>query len=412
MQMIIILVIINFIIMKLFGINILKHLLFNPKINASIVGVGIIINIITAIVNQKQIWLIIPWIISILDCLQDIICGENYYGSVEEHISPLYAVKCITSMFTNGLSRAAFFLFTSLCIPRIALADVKKTFEGKKPTEVNPQYPYNSSFVANFFDGFYSIKFLQFADSYIAGAVLYVVENLENLFVEWKAVRYDRFNSLYGCSYTDYQFVRKYCEKSKPYRPEIENRIRNNIENGTLLTNKKCIDEEFQLRKDRLAKVSEKVKNKKFIVKFAEKMTEEGKNALEQVWERENAKRELSLPESLYTYVDINYFRDCKKRALEALQEKAAMPIRKIVELDGLSFLDKQQEKDYGLNPRWKEYFVIYIMQSLVKDGIVEESDFLDGILDTHQYRYVNGKTGLSRNGDDPYSPLYMEDDD
>ena len=187
MRTLIILVIANFIILKLFGINILKHLLFNPKINATIVGIGIVLNIIGAVVDRKNMWMIIPWIISILDCIQDVIWGENYYGSVEEHISPLYAAKCITSMLTRGLSRAVFLMFTSLCIPRIAQADVKAAFEGKIPVRVDPQYPYGSSFVANFFDRFYSIEFLKFADYYIENAVLYVVENLENLFEEWKS---------------------------------------------------------------------------------------------------------------------------------------------------------------------------------------------------------------------------------
>ncbi|MBD5504057.1 MAG: hypothetical protein HDR09_10040 [Lachnospiraceae bacterium] len=411
MWTIIILVIANFIIVRLFGINILKHLLFNPKINASIVGLGIIMNIISAVVDRKQVWLIIPWIVSILDCIQDIIWGENYYGSVEDHISPLYAAKCITSILTRGISRAAFFLFTSLCIPRIALADVKRTFEGKRPTEVDPQYPYGSSFVANFFDRFYSIEFLRSADPYITNAVLYVIENLENLFVEWKAVRYDSFNSLYGCPYTDHEFVRKYSEKCKPYRTELENRIRNNLEEGKLLTNEKCVDEEFQLRENRLAKAVDKAKNKKLIVKFTEKMTEEGRQALANAQaEIENTKSELFLKESVYTYVDSKFYEDCKRKVLDALSDKASMPVRTIVKLDKLSFLNDVQRKDIKLDQRWREYFVIFIMQELIQEGIVKDEAVLGGILDTHQYGLVNGKTILCRDKDNPVNPKLYDD--
>ncbi len=403
MRTIIILVILNFIIVKLFGINILKHLFFNPRINASIVGLGIIINIIAAVVDRRRIWLIIPWIISILDCIQDILFGEKYYGSVEEQISPLYAVKSITSWLTSGLSRTAFFLFTSLCVPRIALAEVKNTFEGKLPTEVDPQYPYGSSFVANFFAGQYSIEFLRLSDPYIADAVLYVVENLENLFMEWKAVRYDSFNFSYGCPYTDYQFVRKYCEKCKPYRTEIENRIRNNLEEGKLLTNEKCVDEEFQLRKDRL----EKTYSKKLLEKAAEKITETGKQLSA---EREEAERELSSKKSLYTYVDINYYRDCGQKISEIMLNRADMSACDIAELGELGFSTYFQEKDSGCDLRWREYFVIFSMKPLVAKGIINEEQLSEKILDTHQYSHVNGNPRLQIYGND--NPRLALDDD
>lgn len=404
MWTIIIIVIANFIIVKLFGINILKHLLFNPKINASIVGLGIIMNIISAVVDRKQAWLIIPWIVSILDCIQDVVWGENYYGAVEDHISPLYAAKCITSMFTRGISRAAFLLFTSLCIPRIALADVKSTFEGKRPTEVDPQYPYGSSLVANFFDGFYSMEFLRFADPYIENAVLYVVENLENLFMEWKVVRYDSLNSSYGCPYTDYQLVRKYCEKCKPYKSEIENIIKMNLSEGKFLTNEKCVDEEFQLRKDRL----ERAYPQKFLEKFAEKMTDVGKQLLA---EREEVERELLFTSQkfLYTYVDINYYHNCEQKISEIMSNRGDLSACDIVELDELAFLIDLQKKDSGCNLRWREYFVIFIMQSLVDKGIIKEDQRSKKILDTHQYSHVNGKPRPSLVGSDPANAALYE---
>ncbi len=535
----IILVIANFIIWKLFGINILKHLLFNPKINAAIVGLGIILNIIAAIVDRRNMWMIIPWIISILDCIQDVIWGENYYGSVEDHISPLYAVKCISSMLTRGLSRAVFLIFTSLCIPRIAQADVKAAFEGRVPMEVDPQYPYGSSFVANFFDRFYSQEFLRFADPYIKDTVLYV---LGNLFEGQNVVRYSTIlGDSYRCPYTDDQFVRRYCGEYKLHGSEIKSKIRNSLEEGNILTNEKfvdetayqecrqktlktlsgedlfacdisegniltnkefadetvpfqaeslytyidknyyqecrqkilkifsargallacdiadqkefaflmvlmekdagfdrnwrkyfimfmmqpfilegniltnekCVDEEFRLRQVRL----ENTYPKKFLQKFMEKITEEGKKALA---ERDNAEKELSSEESLYTYIDSNFYKDCKEKMLEALSKKGIMALRSIVKLEELSFLNELQEKDYKLDQRWREYFIIFIMQSLVKDGMVQEGavqvgvvqvgidpkeSCLTGILDTHQYSVVGGK-GISYNSKEDHPDL------
>lgn len=407
----IILIIANFIILKLFRINILKHLLFNPKINAAIVGLGIVMNIIGAVVDRRNMWMIIPWIISILDCIQDVIWGENYYGSVEEHISPLYAVKCISSMLTRGLSRAVFLIFTSLCIPRIAQADVKATFEGKIPVEVDPQYPYGSSFVANFFDRFYSQEFLRFVDPYIKNTVLYV---MGNLFEGQNVVRYSTIlGNSYRCPYTDDQFVKKYCGEYRLHESEIKSKIRNSIEKGSILTNEKCVDEEFQLRRFRLARAYPQ----KLMQKFAEMVTEEGKKALA---ERKNAEKELSSEELLYTYIDSNFYEDCKRTALEALSKRATMPVRSIVKLEELSFLNELQEKDFKLDQRWREYFIIFIMQSLVKDGMVQEGaaqegvvqvgidqkeSCLTGISDTHQYSVVGGK-GIIYNSKEDHPDL------
>ncbi len=105
-----------------------------------------------------------------------------------------------------------------------------------------------------------------------------------------------------------------------------------------------------------------------------------------------NARNELSSKESLYTYVDYNFYEECKRKAVEALSDKTCMPVRTIVGLEKLSFLNDLQKKDYKPNQRWSEYFVIFIMQSLVQDGIVKGESSLDGILDTHQYGLVNGK--------------------
>lgn len=434
MWTIIILVILNFIILKLFGINILKHLLFNPKINASITVVAIVLYIIEFAVSVVRIipevavnprligsvilliGLIVVWTISILDCIQDIRRGEeyygrgeNYYGLVEDRISKLYAVKSITSWLTGGLSRAVFYLVTSRYIPKAALADVKATFEGKRPVEVNPQYPYGSSFVANFFAGFYSIEFLRFADPYITNAVSYVVENM---FLEWKAVRYKAVNPSYGCPYTDYRFVMRYGEKYDLLRPEIENRIKRNLESGKFLTNERHVDEEFKLREDRLAEATEKEEDKNFVVKVIENIPKEGREALAKAREEiENARNELSSKESLYTYVDYNFYEECKRKAVEALSDKTCMPVRNIVELEELSFLNDLQKKGYKPDQRWREYFVIFIMQSLVQDGIVKDESALDGILDTHQYGLADGRPMLERDGNNNPA-LALDDDD
>ena len=190
--------------------------------------------------------------------------------------------------------------------------------------------------------------------------------------------------------------MRKYCEKCKPYMSDIENRIRYTLEEGKLLTNEKCVDEEFQLRSDRLAKVTDKMENKKFIVKFAETITEEGREALKQTqYEREKAEGELFSKGSLYTYIDNNYYENCKKNVTEALSRRTIMPVRSIINLEELVFLNDLQKNDSRLDRRWREYFIIFIMDSLVKDGIVKAEDNLNGILDTHQYGLANGKTIL-----------------
>ncbi len=493
----IILVIANFIIWKIFGINILKHLLFNPKINASIVGLGIILNIIAAIVDRRNMWMIIPWIISILDCIQDVIWGENYYGSVDDHISPLYAVKCISSMLTRGLSRAVFLIFTSLCIPRIAQADVKAAFEGRVPMEVDPQYPYGSSFVANFFDRFYSQEFLRFADPYIKNTVLYV---LGNLFEGQNVVRYNTIlGDSYRCPYTDDQFVKRYCGEYRLHESEIKSKIRNSLEEGSILTNEKFVnetvpfqtetlytyidvnyyrecrqkilktfsdrgallvrdiadqkefvflmvlmekdagcdrnwrkyfimfimqplvsegiiltnkefvDEEIRLRRSRL----ERAYPQKLIQKFTEMVTEEGKKALA---ERANAENELFSEESLYTYVDKNYYHECGQKIVEEMENKGGLSVGDMIEQFKLPFIKDLQEKDIGYNHRWQEYFIMFMMQPFISEGVISDETLSDAILDTHQYGLVNGKARLSRTKSNPaYAELYangLEEDD
>ena len=50
-------------------------------------------------------------------------------------------------------------------------------------------------------------------------------------------------------------------------------------------------------------------------------------------------------------------------------------------------------------------------MQSLVQEGIVKDEAVLDGILDTHQYGLVNGRTMLVRDANNT-PELDLGDDD
>lgn len=80
------------------AIFLLKHILFNPRLNSvlNIIGFAALIVLSWNTVYSSAI---IIFVIAIIDCIRDIVLAEDIYEDVDIAIDPLYAIKSILSPF-------------------------------------------------------------------------------------------------------------------------------------------------------------------------------------------------------------------------------------------------------------------------------------------------------------------------
>lgn len=87
----------------------LKALFFGPKVN-SMVTIILIVCVLIADVTPFSVSLRplfkVLWVLSILDCIRDILLADSYYRRYG--VDPLYKVKSILSLLTLGLVRGVF----------------------------------------------------------------------------------------------------------------------------------------------------------------------------------------------------------------------------------------------------------------------------------------------------------------
>lgn len=129
----------NFIvaILKWIG-NVIKTILFGPKVN-SILTIILLVCFLIADFSELgdgiQPLLKVLWILSILDCIRDILLADSYY---RYGVDRLYAVKSVLSLLTLGLVRGVFLFVVGPLMHRSVTQELRKTVDSGQ--RVSPHY--------------------------------------------------------------------------------------------------------------------------------------------------------------------------------------------------------------------------------------------------------------------------------
>ncbi|MBD5140940.1 MAG: hypothetical protein HDT25_05945 [Ruminococcus sp.] len=110
----------------------LKHVLFNPRINSVLNIVGFIALIVLSW-NTPYRSAVIIFAIAIIDCIRDIVLAEDLYEDIEISIDPLYAIKSILSILTLGLIRVIFLLIFVPCVSLAASSAINRKLKSGYP---------------------------------------------------------------------------------------------------------------------------------------------------------------------------------------------------------------------------------------------------------------------------------------
>lgn len=116
------------------AIFLLKHILFNPRLNSvlNIIGFAALIVLSWNTVYSSAI---IIFVIAIIDCIRDIVLAEDIYEDVDIAIDPLYAIKSILSILTLGIIRVIFLLIVVPCISLKASSAINRKLRSGYPLE-------------------------------------------------------------------------------------------------------------------------------------------------------------------------------------------------------------------------------------------------------------------------------------
>ena len=116
-------------------IALIRHVLFNPKLNSvlTIIGLGAL----CVVWRDFPIfgYLVVISLIAAIDCIRDIALANELYEDVNDEIDRAYAVKSILSIFTVGHARVIFILIIVPVISLKASSDVKNKMLSGYPLE-------------------------------------------------------------------------------------------------------------------------------------------------------------------------------------------------------------------------------------------------------------------------------------
>lgn len=116
-------------------VALIRHVLFNPKLNSvlTIIGLGAL----CIVYRDFSIfgYLLVISLIAAIDCIRDIVLAEELYEDVNDVIDRAYAVKSILSILTLGHARVIFILIIVPIISAIASSDVKKKMYSGYPIQ-------------------------------------------------------------------------------------------------------------------------------------------------------------------------------------------------------------------------------------------------------------------------------------
>lgn len=315
-----------------YGISFLfSHCLFNPKVNSFLSIIGYILVII---LSDFPIIIKILWAVCIIDCIRDIIISDKYYEKLTEYRSDnFYALKSISSLLTLGLSRIVFLSAVNLWF----IWSVSSYFKKKKVILCNNYY---------------------------------------------------NENGLTGFQY--------YCVMLEDYTSKA-------LENGEILTNKQTILGEIDQSKKKIDKYKSNIYKdtpSKLSQTFLEMLTKEGREMRKERSEihfikrkkSDNAQQKISEYQKSDSsiYVDKHFFEYCKGEISKALETKGTLSVKDICKLSEVQALLHFPESQ--LTETVIYFFVVFMLKSLVKDGVLEENDLSDNLLENFQYKHVNGK--------------------
>ena len=276
------------------------------------------------------------------------------------------------------------------CIRDIVIA---KKYYGNIEYGVDPLYRVKS-LTSIFTYGISRVVFLLIVDPYIYYSAR---SDLEKDLNRDRIIPYQDGQSTDNGSFIKRHFYRQYSMRYYEFANA-------KLASGEVLSNQWVIDAESQMSQNKL----EKSYPKTFLEKAGEMFSDEGKEAKAG---RENAEKEIPSIRTLKAYVDTGFYNQCKLEMSEALKTRGTLSPHNIAKLEELKCLNIFKNKNIFKIYNWIEYYVIFVMSSLVKEGIVEEFDLNDkNILENHQYKHIMGVPMRSRNAED--NPLLALDDD
>lgn len=302
-------------------------------------------------------------------------------------INSAFSIYCVYRLIREGeLTTIMFLLYVVVIIDCIRDIIIAKTYYDCRDIEyrVDPLYR-TKSLLSLFTLGLARVVFLVFADRFIAASVS---SDIDKVLQEYKIIPHYGFHiSNYASSFSQKHFLWQYNMK-------YDEVIREKLKKGTILSNKEIVNSEFGIYEKKLARAYPQ----NLVEKIGEIISAEGKRAK---IEREYAREEIFKRSWYYAYVDKTFYNDCKEIISSCLANYGALSPDYIAQVLELENIEVFQKNIFSFPPNWVKYMVIFMIQPLVKDGVVEECNISDGILENHQYKHIEGIPMLSRNAED-----------
>lgn len=350
---------------------ILRNLFFYPRVNSiiSLIILAFAIVMTTVFIENFPIVIAIKilWGIAIIDCIRDIIKADDYYDRLTNysddflsngryssyakksyHKDSFYAKKSIISLLTLGLARVVYLFVISLIFHISAAARVSSIKNDKAVLYYN-LHPNGCS---TYYD--------------------YILNGKINSGInKGSIVSDDSFSS--SALYMD----KKFFEYSKK-------RIRQSIEEYGILSS------EYILLLDEMQDLFDLPNiywgNRHTVFSKISNMVLGG---LEQDGIIVNLDSDV--------YLDVRFFKYCKQRVENTMEEKGVLSPKDISSLKELQDLFRFTTVPLD---RWTpDYFTLLVLEVLVKDGIIIKESFSDNPDEPFQYRHIQGKPMLSREG-------------
>ena len=193
--------------------------------------------------------------------------------------------------------------------------------------------------------------------------------------------------------------------KNYYYKKQIDK-----LENkGVIISNKKTVDSEAEMRRKKLENLyPEKIVNKIIEIIAGDKELKD---------KRKNAERKLDKLSlrNCYAYIKKDVFEQYPIAITEAMADKgrySVSAIKKFKELKTFHLMYPVTSADEHGDAEWSEYFIIQALQPLVDEGIFDDDDFNDrDAMDNHAYRYAMSPVAMP-SIDVSSDPRFALDDD
>lgn len=119
-------------------ILLIKFILFSPRANSVVMIIALIVGFILTLGNTPLTVIFIINIISIIDCIRDIVIAPEYYD--DYGVDDLFALKSLLSLVTFGLARAVFLCIVGPAISYSVKSDIEERIRLNKPLPHKDMY--------------------------------------------------------------------------------------------------------------------------------------------------------------------------------------------------------------------------------------------------------------------------------